>query len=80
VAIQLAYFGVVIKLRIVNIHDTHKLTVMLSNMIYFVIQVEFSPFFENRLACASAANFGIVGNGRLWILNVDQAGIVTERM
>ncbi|KNE65072.1 hypothetical protein AMAG_10736 [Allomyces macrogynus ATCC 38327] len=32
--------------------------------------VEFSPFFENRLAVASAANFGIVGNGRLWILDM----------
>lgn len=31
--------------------------------------VEYSPFFENRIACASAANFGIVGNGRLWIIN-----------
>ncbi|KAJ1557881.1 peroxisomal targeting signal 2 receptor, partial [Cladochytrium tenue] len=31
--------------------------------------VEYSPFFEHRLACASAANFGIVGNGRLWIFN-----------
>ncbi|KAI9332730.1 WD40-repeat-containing domain protein [Zopfochytrium polystomum] len=31
--------------------------------------VEYSPFFENRLACASSANFGIVGNGRLWIFN-----------
>ncbi|RKP25064.1 WD40-repeat-containing domain protein, partial [Syncephalis pseudoplumigaleata] len=30
--------------------------------------VQFSPFFEDRLACASAANFGLVGNGRLWIL------------
>lgn len=28
---------------------------------------EFSPFTGTRLACASGANFGIVGNGRLWI-------------
>ncbi|KAJ3330201.1 peroxisomal targeting signal 2 receptor [Blyttiomyces sp. JEL0837] len=42
--------------------------------------VEYSPFFENRLACASAANFGIVGNGRLWILNCDPNGIVAERI
>ena len=34
--------------------------------------VEFSPFFENRLAVASAANFGIVGNGRLWVLRNNQ--------
>ncbi|KXS13201.1 WD40 repeat-like protein [Gonapodya prolifera JEL478] len=31
----------------------------------------FSPFFENRIAVASAANFGIVGNGRLWILDIN---------
>lgn len=30
---------------------------------------EFSPFFKERIAVASAANFGIVGNGRLWVLN-----------
>ncbi|KAI8052491.1 WD40-repeat-containing domain protein [Syncephalis plumigaleata] len=30
--------------------------------------VKFSPFFEDRIACASAANFGLVGNGRLWVL------------
>lgn len=30
--------------------------------------VEFSPFMPNRIAIASAANFGIVGNGRLWVL------------
>lgn len=36
-------------------------------------QLAFSPFFENKLACASAANFGIVGNGRLWVLGVGAA-------
>ncbi|KAI9218499.1 WD40-repeat-containing domain protein [Blastocladiella britannica] len=30
----------------------------------------FSPFFESKLAVASAANYGIVGNGRLWILDL----------
>ena len=29
-----------------------------------------SPFFANRLAVASAANFGLVGNGRLHILSL----------
>lgn len=32
--------------------------------------VAFSPFFENKVAVASAANFGIVGNGRLWVLGL----------
>jgi peroxin-7 len=36
-----------------------------------VIQVKYSPFFEDRIACASAANFGLVGNGRLWILRTN---------
>ncbi|RKO96026.1 WD40 repeat-like protein, partial [Caulochytrium protostelioides] len=30
--------------------------------------VQFSPFLADRLAVASAAHFGIVGNGRLWVL------------
>ncbi|KAK6092808.1 peroxisomal targeting signal 2 receptor [Batrachochytrium dendrobatidis] len=41
--------------------------------------VEFSPFFENRLACASAANFGIAGNGRLWVLRLGPDGIQVEQ-
>jgi len=30
--------------------------------------VEFSPFDETRLACATAQHFGIVGNGRQYVL------------
>lgn len=33
---------------------------------------KFSPFVENRLAVATAQNFGIIGNGRLHILEVRQ--------
>jgi len=43
------------------------------------LQLAFSPFFENKVACASAANFGIVGNGRLWILNHGAAPMVPPR-
>ena len=32
--------------------------------------VAFSPFFEDRLALASGANFGLVGNGRVHILRI----------
>eukprot|EP00850_Spirogloea_muscicola_P014406 SM000103S09498 [mRNA] locus=s103:311070:313114:+ [translate_table: standard] len=39
-------------------------------------QVRFSPFHENRLAVATAQNFGIVGNGRQYILELTPAGIV----
>ncbi|KAJ3102715.1 hypothetical protein HDU97_000328 [Phlyctochytrium planicorne] len=42
--------------------------------------LEFSPFFENKIAVFSAANFGIAGNGRLWVLNVEPTGIVVERV
>lgn len=38
--------------------------------------VKYSPFFDNRLAVASAANFGLVGNGRLYVLELTANGIV----
>ncbi|MCJ1325503.1 peroxisomal targeting signal 2 receptor [Thelotrema lepadinum] len=41
--------------------------------------VKYSPFFDSRLAVASAANFGLVGNGRLHILGLTPKGIVTEK-
>ncbi|KAI9189125.1 peroxisomal targeting signal 2 receptor [Blastocladiella emersonii ATCC 22665] len=41
---------------------------------------EFSPFFDNKLAVASAANYGIVGNGRLWIIDLSKQGyLVPEK-
>lgn len=41
--------------------------------------VQYSPFFDSKIAVASAANFGLVGNGRLYILNLsDQGTIVAE--
>ncbi|RKF64906.1 Peroxisomal targeting signal 2 receptor [Erysiphe neolycopersici] len=41
--------------------------------------VKYSPFFDNRLAAATAANFGLVGNGRLYILCLTEGGITTEK-
>lgn len=35
---------------------------------------KFSPFVENRLAVATAQNFGIIGNGRLHVLEVRSPG------
>lgn len=29
--------------------------------------VKYSPFFDNRLAVATSANYGLVGNGRLYV-------------
>jgi peroxin-7 len=37
--------------------------------------VKFSPFIENRLAVATAQNFGIIGNGRLHVLEVSSAAV-----
>lgn len=41
--------------------------------------VKYSPFFDSRIAVASAANFGLVGNGRLYILGLTAKGIVAEK-
>jgi peroxin-7 len=41
--------------------------------------VKYSPFFDSRIAVASAANFGLVGNGRLHILNLTANGVVPEK-
>jgi hypothetical protein len=37
---------------------------------FVVAQIEFSPFIENRVAVATAQNFGIIGNGRQYVLEV----------
>ncbi|ORX60867.1 WD40 repeat-like protein [Piromyces finnis] len=42
--------------------------------------VEFSSFFEGKLACAAASNYGIVGNGRLFVLNIHPQGLAVERI
>lgn len=36
--------------------------------------VRYSPFFDNKLAVATAANYGLVGNGKLFILSIDGQG------
>jgi peroxin-7 len=41
--------------------------------------VKYSPFFDSRIAVATAANFGLVGNGRLYILNLTAQGAVAEK-
>ncbi|GBF98868.1 hypothetical protein Rsub_11472 [Raphidocelis subcapitata] len=38
--------------------------------------VKFSPFVESRLAVATAQNFGIIGNGRLHVLESTPGGLV----
>jgi len=46
----------------------------------FPLKIEYSPFNPNRLACATGANFGIVGPGRLWILDVGQNGLFLNQL
>jgi len=41
--------------------------------------VKYSPFFDNRLCVAAGANYGLVGNGRLYILNLTAQGIRLEK-
>ena len=41
--------------------------------------VKYSPFLDSRIAVASSANFGLVGNGRLYILGLTPEGIVFEK-
>ncbi|KAI4216384.1 MAG: hypothetical protein LQ351_001394 [Letrouitia transgressa] len=41
--------------------------------------VRYSPFFDSRIAVASAANFGLVGNGRLHILSLTPQGVIAEK-
>jgi hypothetical protein len=38
--------------------------------------VEWSPFEPNRLACAAAQHFGIVGNGRQYVLELTRDGMI----
>ncbi len=42
--------------------------------------VKYSPYFDSRIAVASSANFGIVGNGRLFVLGLTAAGPQVEKM
>lgn len=41
--------------------------------------VKYSPFIDSRIAVAASANFGLVGNGRLFILGLSAQGIHAEK-
>ncbi|KAH8597070.1 putative peroxisome biosynthesis protein (Peroxine-7) [Bisporella sp. PMI_857] len=41
--------------------------------------VKYSPFFDNRIAIAASANFGLVGNGRLYICGLGADGVFAEK-
>lgn len=40
--------------------------------------IQYSPYFDNRLAVVSGSNFGLVGNGKLFILDIDARGRINE--
>lgn len=42
--------------------------------------IRYSPFFDNKLAVATAANYGLVGNGKLFVLGIDDSGIIHHEM
>jgi peroxin-7 len=42
--------------------------------------VKYSPFIDSRIAVGAAANFGLVGNGRLYVLGLTPNGIVPQKM
>jgi peroxin-7 len=41
--------------------------------------VKYSPFFDNRICVAASANFGLVGNGRIYVLGLTANGIQAEK-
>ena len=41
--------------------------------------VKYSPYYDSRIAVASSANFGIVGNGRVFALGLTPAGVHVEK-
>ncbi|GMK58744.1 hypothetical protein CspeluHIS016_0601860 [Cutaneotrichosporon spelunceum] len=42
--------------------------------------LEFSPYFDGRAAIASGANFGLVGNGRVHVVQTTPAGLQLEKV
>lgn len=42
--------------------------------------VQYSPFFDNKLAVATASNYGLVGNGRLFVLNIENSGNIVDQI
>jgi hypothetical protein len=41
--------------------------------------VKYSPYYDSRIAVATSANFGIVGNGRVFALALTAQGVQVEK-
>lgn len=46
---------------------------------YAGYSVAYSPFFDSKIACATAANFGLAGNGRLYVLDIGSDGVIRSQ-
>jgi len=42
--------------------------------------VQYSPYFDNRVAVATSANYGILGNGKLFALALTATGVQVEKV
>ncbi|SCV04515.1 LAMI_0H16754g1_1 [Lachancea mirantina] len=40
--------------------------------------VQYSPFYDSKLAVATGSNFGLIGNGKLYILDIGKTGEIQE--
>lgn len=40
--------------------------------------IQYSPFYDNKLAVATGSNYGLVGNGKLIILDINSQGIISD--
>ncbi|GMM32781.1 Pex7 protein [Saccharomycopsis crataegensis] len=45
---------------------------------YSGFSVKYSSFFDNKIAVATSANYGLAGNGRLYILSINPNGQITQ--
>lgn len=41
--------------------------------------VKYSPYFDSRIAVAASANYGIVGNGKVFVLGLTGKGVEVEK-
>jgi hypothetical protein len=65
-----------------KLHLSHALPHSRLSNVISSYQLQWSPFFENKLAVATSANYGLVGNGRLYVLGVGVGpnGVAVERV
>lgn len=40
--------------------------------------LQYSPYFDNKIALATGSNFGLIGNGKLFLLDIENDGSIRE--